>query len=100
MDPEDLIYDWNLAGGAIRPVWDPVLLADETLRDGLQSPSVVSPTIEQKIELLHLMAALEIDIADIGMPGTGSHHILSEKEILAVVAALEGGAVKSEPVRA
>jgi hypothetical protein len=73
MDPEDLIYDWNLAGGAIRPAWDSVLLADETLRDGLQSPSVVSPTIEQKIELLHLMAALKIDIADIGMPGAGSH---------------------------
>src|SRR5262249_38338435 len=48
-------------------------LADETLRDGLQSPSVVSPTIEQKLELLHLMDELRIDIADIGLPGAGPH---------------------------
>ena len=48
-------------------------LADETLRDGLQSPSVVSPSIEQKLELLHLMDDLKIDIADIGLPGAGPH---------------------------
>ena len=82
MDPEDLIYDWNLAGGDIRPAWVPVQLADETLRDGLQSPSVVSPTIEQKLELLHLMAALKIDIADIGLPGAG-HHVEKQVERLA-----------------
>lgn len=73
MDPTNLIYDWNLAGGGIRPALPPVELADETLRDGLQSPSVVSPTIEEKLELLHLMAALKIDIADIGLPGAGPH---------------------------
>jgi 2-isopropylmalate synthase len=73
MDPKDLIYDWNAAGGAIRPAHTPVELADETLRDGLQSPSVVSPTIEQKLELLHLMDDLKIDIADIGLPGAGAH---------------------------
>jgi isopropylmalate/homocitrate/citramalate synthase len=73
MDPKDLIYDWNAAGGAIRPAHPPVELADETLRDGLQSPSVVSPTIEQKLELLHLMDELKIDIADIGLPGAGPH---------------------------
>ncbi len=73
MDPKDLIYDWNAAGGSIRPAHTPVELADETLRDGLQSPSVVSPTIEQKLELLHLMDDLKIDIADIGLPGAGAH---------------------------
>jgi len=50
-----------------------VELDDETLRDGLQSPSVRSPSIEQKIEILHLMEALGIDSADIGLPGAGPH---------------------------
>jgi 2-isopropylmalate synthase len=44
---------------------------DETLRDGLQSPSVCEPPIDKKIELLHLMNALDIDTADIGLPGAG-----------------------------
>lgn len=47
---------------------------DETLRDGLQSPSVCEPPVEQKIELLHLMDALSIDTADIGLPGAGGAH--------------------------
>ena len=48
------------------------MLNDETLRDGLQSPSVRCPTIEQKIEILHLIDRLGIDTADIGLPGAGS----------------------------
>src|SRR5204862_4568428 len=47
---------------------------DETLRDGLQSPSVCEPQVEQKLELLHLMQALGIDTADIGLPGAGGTH--------------------------
>jgi isopropylmalate/homocitrate/citramalate synthase len=47
---------------------------DETLRDGLQSPSVSEPSVEQKIELLHLMDGLGIDTADIGLPGAGGTH--------------------------
>src|SRR3954466_4734049 len=48
------------------------MLDDETLRDGLQSPSVRSPTIEQKIDILHHMDRLGIDTADIGLPGAGA----------------------------
>ena len=69
----DLIYDWNRAGGAVFPARGRVELDDETLRDGLQSPSVKSPSIEQKIRILHLMEALGIDSADIGLPGAGPH---------------------------
>jgi isopropylmalate/homocitrate/citramalate synthase len=50
-----------------------VQLNDETLRDGLQSPSVRCPTIEQKLEILHLIDRLGIDTADIGLPGAGAH---------------------------
>ena len=68
---EDLIHDWNReAGDLVKPSQD-VGFDDETLRDGLQSPSVTDPTIEQKIEILHLMDALGIDTADIGLPGAG-----------------------------
>jgi 2-isopropylmalate synthase len=65
-----LIHDWNQTPGRSRPV---VMLDDETLRDGLQSPSVRCPTIEQKIEILHLIDRLGIDTADIGLPGAGPH---------------------------
>jgi 2-isopropylmalate synthase len=64
-----LIFDWNRIGAPARPPL--VMLDDETLRDGLQSPSVRTPTIEQKIHILHLIDALGIDSADIGLPGAG-----------------------------
>jgi 2-isopropylmalate synthase len=65
-----LIHDWNAT--RVRSSRT-VMLDDETLRDGLQSPSVRCPTIEQKIEILHLIDRLGIDTADIGLPGAGSH---------------------------
>jgi isopropylmalate/homocitrate/citramalate synthase len=65
-----LIYDWNATGEARPPV---VMLDDETLRDGLQSPSVRTPTIDQKLRILHLIDALGIDTANIGLPGAGPH---------------------------
>lgn len=67
----DLIYDWNAVGG---PEWahrGRPMLDDETLRDGLQSPSVLDPSIEKKIQILHLMEDLGIDSADLGLPGAG-----------------------------
>ncbi len=75
MHPPDseLIYDWNRADGMAYPSRGSVELDDETLRDGLQSPSVKSPSIDQKIRILHLMEALGIDSADIGLPGAGPH---------------------------
>ena len=63
-----LIYDWNRTTTPPPPT---VLLNDETLRDGLQSPSVRCPSIDEKIRILHLMDRLQIDTADIGLPGAG-----------------------------
>jgi 2-isopropylmalate synthase len=60
-----------VAGAAFKPAAPRVMLTDESLRDGLQSPSVKDPTIGEKIEVLHLMEALGIDFADIGLPGAG-----------------------------
>src|SRR5512146_2388648 len=67
-----LIYDWNRAAGE-QAARTPVMLDDETLRDGLQSPSVRTPAIDQKIRILHLIDALGIETADIGLPGAGAH---------------------------
>jgi len=64
-----LIHDWNQPREA-KPT-GPVLLNDESLRDGLQSPSVRDPSIAEKIEILHLMVALGINSLDLGLPGAG-----------------------------
>jgi 2-isopropylmalate synthase len=72
MQESELIHDWNVAEGATDYRALPAVeLDDETLRDGLQCPSVKDPPIEAKIEILHLMAALGIHTADIGLPGAG-----------------------------
>ncbi len=68
----DLIYDWNVPLDP-KPVPARVSFADETLRDGLQSPSVRNPTIGEKLEILHLIESLGIESADIGLPGAGAH---------------------------
>src|SRR5689334_24007562 len=56
--------------GKLRPAGR-VLLNDETLRDGLQNPSVRDPSIAEKIEILHLMEALGIETVNIGLPAAG-----------------------------
>ena len=72
MPERDLIFDWNTAAGTFDfAELGRVELDDETLRDGLQSPSVTDPSIERKIEILHLMDELGIDTADLGLPGAG-----------------------------
>lgn len=68
---DDLIYDWNEAQRRAKVFPKPVELCDETLRDGIQSPSVVDPPIETKLEMIELMDKLGITIADIGLPGAG-----------------------------
>jgi isopropylmalate/homocitrate/citramalate synthase len=78
----DLIYDWNRAGeGDLKPARGRVELNDETLRDGLQSPSVRTPPIEKKLAILHEMVALGIDALDLGLPGAGPHVV---RDVLAL----------------
>src|ERR1700730_14986560 len=75
VNTSELIYDWNQIDAArLRPTGR-VLLNDETLRDGLHSPSVRDPSIEQKIQILHLMEALGINSLDLGLPGAGPRAI-------------------------
>jgi 2-isopropylmalate synthase len=65
-----LVHDWNLVAPADPPA-TAIQLDDETLRDGLQSPSVRAPTIDEKLRILHLIDDLGIECADIGLPGAG-----------------------------
>jgi len=74
MSVSELIYDWNTVAPELRKPNRHIGFDDETLRDGLQSPSVCEPPVEKKIELLHLMDTLGIDTADIGLPGAGGTH--------------------------
>ena len=70
-DQAELIYDWNEVKRRGRVFPKTVELCDETLRDGIQSPSVVDPSIEVKKELIELMDKLGITVANIGLPGAG-----------------------------
>lgn len=71
MPENDWIYDWNQASRSLISPGTKVLLNDETLRDGLQNPSVHDPSIDEKIRILHLMESLGIDSVNIGLPGAG-----------------------------
>jgi 2-isopropylmalate synthase len=67
----DFIFDWNELNRKGRLVPQPYALVDETLRDGLQNPSVEDPSIGDKLRILHLMEDLKIEHADVGLPGSG-----------------------------
>jgi len=68
---EELIHDWNVDPGAPMSEGRAVVFDDETLRDGLQSPSVRTPSLEDKLRFVDQVAALGIRHADVGLPGAG-----------------------------
>jgi len=70
-EQSDLIFDWATEGPRQAQWPDHVMIDDETLRDGLQSPSVSDPSLETKVAILHLMENLGIETADVGLPGAG-----------------------------
>jgi 2-isopropylmalate synthase len=87
MQQQDLIYDWNAANDAVdyRRL-RPVELDDETLRDGLQCPSVTDPKISEKIEILNLISELGIQTADIGLPGAGPRAVADVRALAREIA--------------
>ncbi|MCP4583222.1 MAG: 2-isopropylmalate synthase [candidate division Zixibacteria bacterium] len=89
-----LIYDWNKKKGFKFRHKPNLELDDETLRDGLQSPSVKDPTIKEKIKLLELMEELQINSADVGLPGSGPR---AQVDILAMVKHIQKNNMKIRP---
>jgi 2-isopropylmalate synthase len=83
---EELVYDWNTINPSFSAPNRHIGINDETLRDGLQSPSVCEPEVEQKLELIHLMEALGMDSADIGLPGAGGTHAAGVERIAREIA--------------
>jgi 2-isopropylmalate synthase len=86
VSPESLIHDWN-GGNPEMPGTRAVSFADETLRDGLQSPSVREPALAEKIRILHLMESLGIQSVDIGLPGAGSNAAQQAERLAAEIVA-------------
>ncbi len=79
----DLFFDWNSAEGT-QPALGKLasaLVLDETLRDGIQSPSAIDPSIDAKIELLHLLDELGVDQLDVGLPGAGAQQRAAIKRL-------------------
>src|SRR5687768_13828145 len=87
MQDQNLIYDWNTKGDAVDYTHlQRVELDDETLRDGLQNPSVIDPPIATKIEILHLISSLGIHTANIGLPGAGPRAVADVRALAEEIA--------------
>jgi 2-isopropylmalate synthase len=91
--PSALIHDWNAAGERFRPS-KPIEFDDETLRDGLQSPSVRDPDVEEKLRILRLMEDLGIHTCDVGLPGAGGR---AREHIEALVREMRDGRLRITP---
>ncbi len=91
IDREQLIYDWNTAG-ADGSRTRAIQFDDETLRDGLQSPSARDPELSDKIALIHLMDRLGIQTADVGLPGAGAR---AREHITTLVREMKGLKIKA-----
>ncbi|MHC4548056.1 MAG: LeuA family protein [Planctomycetota bacterium] len=73
MNRDRLIYDWNVRGDHPGRPPQEIFLNDETLRDGLQSPSAATPKLDEMVTHLHNCAAVGIHALNIGLPGAGPH---------------------------
>jgi 2-isopropylmalate synthase len=94
MDQHELIYDWNVEGERQAPHRPEIELDDETLRDGLQSPSVQSPSIDAKIQILNFIHQLGIQAANIGLPGAGEH---VKKDVIALAREIRDSRLQISP---
>src|SRR5438270_1044622 len=79
MREEELLHDWNRSA-QLGELFNAEVL-DETLRDGIQSPSAVDPRIEEKLEILHLLDELGVAQLDVGLPGAGTHQRAAIKRL-------------------
>lgn len=85
MDERDVIYDWNVEGHAISPPMKRIEVHDETLRDGIQSPSVHDPSIEEKMEIVRLLARVGVDSTNVGLPGAGPRAVEDSQKLVELI---------------
>ena len=74
-EKDEVIYDWNVEGHTLTPPMRRVEYVDETLRDGIQCPSVTDPPIEAKMQMVRLLDAAGVHHVDIGLPGAGARAV-------------------------
>src|SRR5664279_114869 len=92
MDDHELIYDWNSVEKVAKlSPKRKVQFLDETLRDGIQSPSVVDPSIDDKLRLVDLANDLGIDTMDIGLPGAGRRAV---EEVTTIAEHIKAGKLR------
>ncbi len=75
MNDTEVIYDWNIEGAALSPAMRRVDLHDETLRDGIQCPSVHDPGIEEKMRIVRLLDEVGVYSVNVGLPGAGARAV-------------------------
>ena len=85
MDERDVIYDWNVLGRQISPAMGRVEIHDETIRDGLQSPSVLDPAIEAKLTLVRQLDQVGVYSCDLGLPGAGRRAFDDVKRLVELI---------------
>src|SRR5438094_730450 len=83
-EAQQLIYDWNTVEAPDRPS-RPVAIHDETLRDGIQGPSVRDPDIDHKLHFLHLADELGVASIDLGLPGSGPRAMADVERLAAEI---------------
>ena len=94
----DIIYDWNAlerrAGSLFK---HKISFFDETLRDGVQCPSVVDPKIDDKLKIVHLMNDVGIDYMDIGLPGAGKR---AQEDVYEIAREIRDSKLRIKPAAA
>ncbi|MGZ3419474.1 MAG: LeuA family protein [Polyangiales bacterium] len=91
---EQLVYDWNGVRRRGRLIQSGYTFFDETLRDGIQNPSVVDPKLADKIELVHLMDEIGIHVGDFGLPGSSKRNY---DDVLAICQEIDRCKLKIRP---
>jgi len=91
----DVIYDWNVRGDICSPPLKRVEFVDETLRDGVQSPSVTDARIDAKRQIVRLLDKVGVNHCDIGLPGAGPRAV-ADVTVLAEMIRDEGLAIKPQ----
>jgi 2-isopropylmalate synthase len=85
MNELDVIYDWNVQGHAISPPMRRIEVHDETLRDGIQSPSVHDPDIDSKLGIVRLLSEVGVDSVNVGLPGAGPRAVADSERLVSMI---------------
>lgn len=85
MNEREIIYDWNVEGNALSPGMRKVELHDETLRDGIQCPSVSDPEIDAKVDIIRLLDAVGVYSVNVGLPGAGPRAVEDSQRLVEVI---------------